>query len=471
MPGFAVADLTALQVLLAGLTKSADRPLVCYRDRWHSGSEVAAKAAQFASQMQAAGLRAGQCVWIIVTDNLSAMQMQIGAWMLGACTLMLDFRSTAHRFAQLRDVVPPDLVVCTRRVTAVQGFNPLLLSGQSEVFKAGPLPADLPADYLATSGSTGLPKLKKSQQDKLGLQIGQMPGNGVRGPWGVALSALSVAYPASRSIWWRNIAAGIPVIALDLLYNLTELDAALQRPDVEECTLPPSLIRRLAQRYDGAGPRYPHLKKLQSVGGPALPADKLLAVRRLTPNYLMTYSSTECGVISRITGAEVLERPASCGQPLAGLKVTIHQAGQPCAVGEVGEIAVVCADHVRVLTGDIGWLDADGYLYVTGRVQGSLCRNGVNFSADRITQAALMSPSVRDAVVIALPGGDGGDQVHLLLEASPSQEQAIKTMLHQLLPASEQPDQIHFHAKLPCGPGGKVDGPLLREILTGGLDG
>ena len=466
MPGPAMAGLTALQWLQAGLAKAADRPLVQYRGTWHSGAEVHAGAMGYAAQMQAAGLSSGQCVWIIVTDNLTAMQMQLGAWLLGATSLLLDFRTTAHRFAQTQGQLVPDLVVSTRRVAAAQALNPILLTADpTQQFTPTPASADQTADYFATSGSTGLPKLTPTPQHRLGLRIGEMIDSTDRGAWGVALSALSVAYPASRAIWLRNLAAGVPIFALDLLHSLTDLDAALLQPDVDECTLPPAVIRRLAHLPQGPVPRYPQLKKLQSVGGPALAADKLLTVRHLTPAYLMTYSSTECGVISRITGAEVPDRPASCGRAVAGMQVSIQQAGQPCATGQTGAIVVTRPDRVVVQTGDIGWLDAAGYLYITGRVQGLLCRNGVNFSAERLTDAALLSPDVTDAVVIAMPGPDGGDQVHLLVECAKAAQAAVATTLRIHLPAAEQPDQIHFRRFLPRGPSGKIDRPQLQAEL------
>lgn len=466
-----MGDLTGLQMLLGGLSQAADRPLVSYRDQWHSGADILAAAEGFAAQMRQAGLGSGQCVWIIVTDNLSAMQMQMAAWLLEASSLLLDFRSTAHRFAQLRDKLPPDLVVCTRKIVAAEALAPLVLRAErASGIAPGAASADLIADYATTSGSTGLPKLTALTQARMGQRIRQLIHGGERGPWGVALSALSVAFPASRFIWYRNLAAGVPLVALDLLHSLAELDAGLMRPDVADCTLPPAVIRRLAHLPVAAVPRYPHLTLLQAVGGPALAADKVLAVRHLTPNYAMTYSCTECGVISRISGAEVLARPASCGRLLPGVQLTIQQDGRDGDPGQVGEISVTRADGIVVQTGDLGWLDADGYLYVTGRVQGLLCRNGVNFSADRLTDAALMAADVLDAVVVALPGPDGDDQVHLIVECHGADQTAIAAQIRSLLPAAEQPDRHHFMRGLPRGAGGKVDMPQLRDTLIGILE-
>lgn len=471
MPDAPASELTALDMLCRGLQQAAALPLINYRGAWVTGAGFHAGAEAFAGQMQAAGLGAGDCVLIIVTDNLSAMQAMLAAWMLGASTFLVDFRSTAERFVEWQNRLSPKLVVSSRAVAAAAALQPLLLRADRPVpVTLAVLAEDRVADYISTSGSTGLPRLTPTLQKRLGFRIRHMMDSGERGAWGRAVSALSVAYPASRAIWLRNLAAAKPIVALDLVHKLSELDAALARPDVEECTLPPSVIRRLAHQSFDAAPRYPHLKKLQAVGGPALPEDKILAVHRLTPNYCMTYSSTECGVITRISGAEMLDRPASCGRAVEGMQLTIQDGDRICPPGEQGVIIAKRADGPAAQPGDIGWLDDAGYLFITGRVSGLLCRNGVNFSAERLSNAALLCPETVDAAVIAIPAADGGDEVHLFVECRPEAEAAIAMTLRRQLSAAEMPDQLHCGRSLPRSASGKVDLPKLRTDLLHSLE-
>jgi acyl-coenzyme A synthetase/AMP-(fatty) acid ligase len=471
MPDAPASELTALDMLRNGLQQAATAPLIEYRGAWVTGAAFQAGAEAFAGQMQAAGLGEGDCALIIVTDNLSAMQGLLGAWMLGASTFLVDFRTTPDRFVEWQNRILPKVVVSSRELAAAAALHPLVLRADRPVpAHFSILAEDRVADHVSTSGSTGLPRLTPAMQKRLGLRIRQMMDNGERGAWGRAVSALSVAYPASRAIWLRNLAAAKPIVALDLVHKLSELDAALRRADVEECTLPPSVIRRLAHQSATEGPRYPHLKKLQSVGGPAVPEDKILALRRLTPNYCMTYSSTECGVITRISGAEILDRPASCGRAVAGMHIAIKDGDRLCPPGEPGIIVATRADGPTAQPGDIGWLDDAGYLFVTGRVSGLLCRNGVNFSAERLSNAALLSPETVDAAVIAIPAKDGGDEAHLFVECRADAEAAIAAALHQRLSAAEMPDRLHFGRSLPRSASGKVDLPKLRTDLLHGLE-
>lgn len=457
------SSLTALERLTAGLEQAGRAPLVDYRGVWHDGTTILGRATAQAVQMRAAGLGVGDAALIVVSDNLSALQLLIGCWMLGASGCLVDFRTPPARLAEWRQRLTPRFVVATRRNPAAD----LLLSPTPDPLGRLSCPAprdpDLVADHFSTSGSTGLPKLTPTTQGRLGRRILTLIESGERGYWGRAVSGLSVAYPASRGIWLRNLAAGRPIIALDLVHRLAELDAALRRDDVDEGTLPPSVIRSLAA-LDGPVPRYPNLKKLQAVGGPATPADKLAAVHRLTPAYVMTYSSTECGVISRISGPEILDRPASCGRPL--LPVAIRQGDDPCPAGTVGEVVVtVPPDGAEVRPGDLGWLDAEGYLYITGRVQGLLCRNGVNFSAERLQEAALQSPEVEDAIVVAQPDADEGDAIHLVVQSATMDETSLTRAILDRLPIAERPDRLHLRRSLPRGPSGKIDLPALKAEL------
>lgn len=188
-------------------------------------------------------------------------------------------------------------------------------------------------------------------------------------------------------------------------------------------------------------------------------------MQRLSPAYVMTYSCVGIGLISRITGPEILTRPASCGRPVLPVTVEICDQDRPCAVGEVGEIVVSNAALSTFRPGDMGWVDAEGYLYVTGRKQGLLCRNGVSFRAERLIDQALAFPQVTEAAVLALPDADHGDAIHLVVEAPAAIASALDDHLRRALPLAERPDRLHLRTALPLTAAGKVNLPLLRETL------
>lgn len=183
----------------------------------------------------------------------------------------------------------------------------------------------------------------------------------------------------------------------------------------------------------------------------------------------MSYSSVGIGVISRIAGDEVLHRPTSCGRPAPGVSVAIRDGDRLCAAGEVGEIAVTTDKVTDVRPGDLGWLDADGYLHIAGRVEGLFSRNGVNFNAERLVQAALAIPDVTEAAVVALPGADGGDAIHLVVQCAADSVTAVEDEMRRALPPVERPDRIHLRAVVPLLVSGKIDLQTLRHDIMSEL--
>lgn len=463
--------MTAAATILDALAARSDDVLVIARGEGFTGQQLLDRIRARAADLKDAGLRSGDRVLIVVSDNLAAMEQLLASWTLGASGCFVDFRTPPARLAEWHERLGAALVLATRATglphSHVQPYNP---PAAAQVRTDWPLP-EQEALIVASSGTTGLPSLfpktQAAMEANLQAQIAEARTWGI---WdgsgrGAMLAAISVGYSAAAFQWLRNLSAGRPIVALSLAHTITELDAALQRPDVSECALPPAMIRRLTGLPPAQGPRYPGLKRLTSVGGPARPDDKLAAVQRLSLAYVMTYSCVGFGLISRISGPEILNRPGSCGRPVLPVTVEICDQGRPCAVGEVGEIVVSNAALSTFRPGDVGWLDAEGYLYVTGRKQGLLCRNGVSFRAERLIDQALAFPQVTEAAVLALPDADHGDAIHLVVEAPAAIASALEDHLRCALPLAERPDRLHLRAALPLTAAGKVNMPLLRETL------
>lgn len=459
--------MTGLDMVLAALEAAADAPVVEYRGRSHGGHALLARVRARAQDLAAQGIGPDRTVLILVTDNLSAMEQMLACWTLGAAGCFVDGQSPPERVAEWMERLSPALCLGVRLKAGVQAHlqprDPVPVADGAlrppgdEAVRAARL-----ASIASTSGTTGQPKIQRHSQGRLGDILRSLP---IRTGGGAMLSATSLAYSASYLGWLRSLAGGRRIVAMDFAYRLEELDAALRRADVEECNLPPPVIRRLAA-LAGPTPRYPQLIQLGSVGGPALPEDKLAAVTRLSPRYEMSYSCVGIGLVSRITGAEVLDRPASCGKPVAGVSVTIRDGSRICATGETGEICVTTATIPEVRPGDLGRVDEDGYLFIVGRVQGLLCRKGVNVSAERLVEVALQRPEVAQAAVVAFPDSDGGDEIHLAVQCPEAEAPAVIDHVRRTLPPAERPDHVHVRSLLPLTPAAKVDMRRLRAELS-----
>jgi long-chain acyl-CoA synthetase len=461
---------TAIDAILRVLDTQPQTPRVEYRGRVFTGADLRARIAARAGDLQRAGLGQGQMALIIASDNLSAIEQLLACWTLGAAGAIVDFRAPPARIAEWHDRLSPALVTGVR---PLPGHDLHLQARDPDLATAPAVPADVreddPAIVVSSSGTTGVPAVHLVLQGRLITLLEALNADHRALREGAMLSATSVAFSASSYVWLRSLLLGRKLVVLDLVHRISELDAALQRADVAECLLPPGTIRQLAALPSDKAPRYPQLLRLACVGGPARPEDKLAAVTRLSPAYLMTYSCVGVGMVSRIVGAEIVERPASCGRPEPSVQVEIRDGDRLCGPGEVGELILSSPRMSGHRPGDLGWQDAEGYLYITGRVQGLLSRNGVNFSAERLIAAALACPDVAEAGVVALQDRDHGDAVHLAVQvAAPAVARITADLpghLRAILAAAEMPDRVHVLTGLPLNPGGKVDSRALTDLI------
>jgi long-chain acyl-CoA synthetase len=121
-----------------------------------------------------------------------------------------------------------------------------------------------------------------------------------------------------------------------------------------------------------------------------------------------------------------------------------------------------------VRTGDLGYLDGDGYLYVTGRAKDVIIRGGENVAAPRVEVAILAHPDVRSAAVVGLPDDDLGEVVAaaVVLERGARLEpDELGRFLRGHLAGFEVPDRWWFtDGPLPANNVGKIDKAALRRV-------
>ncbi|WP_225029804.1 class I adenylate-forming enzyme family protein [Xinfangfangia pollutisoli] len=453
------------------LLNDPDRVVVWRRDQPITAGAFLQGAANMAGWLAGCGHAAGDRLGLALHDNLHTIQMTLACWMLDAEPMILDHRLTREDLPawqqryKLRGVISGQA-----RLADLPGIRLFPGPAQLPQTPLPPLPvgspADRRADFITSSGVSGPPKVGAHTQASMLAAVRDMIEDERRGVWGAALSVISVAFGGARYFWWRNLLAGVPVHVMDLLFSIEALDAALLDPRIEDCTLPPNLIRALADHAEKMGAttqRYPHIRKLQSIGGPARAEDKLRAYHLLTTGYVMTYSSTETGLLTRIEGADLLAHPDSCGRILPGLEVQIVDAeDRPCGVGTVGRIRLHRAgkpgeEASYAYPGDLGWFDAAGFLYIAARGEGIICRNGENFSAAVLEARLLDLPWLRDVAVIRVPGRDDNDDAILLaLDAGETPVAQIRRQLRQRLIAREYPTGIWMLKPEDYTAGGKI---------------
>ena len=189
-------------------------------------------------------------------------------------------------------------------------------------------------------------------------------------------------------------------------------------------------------------------------------------------------------MVTVIGAAEALARPGSAGRPVGGASIRIvAEDGRPCATGEVGLIYVrqpATADFTynnqpaarsaierdgHVSLGDMGYLDAEGYLFVCDRASDMVISGGVNIYPAEIEHALMRQPGVLDCAVFGIPDAEFGERLHAVVQPAPGAkptQDGLVAGLRETLAGFKIPRSIALVEALPRDANGKLAKRHLR---------
>jgi long-chain acyl-CoA synthetase len=364
-------------------------------------------------------------------------------------------------------------------------------------------PPDPPSDtsmggpMFYTSGTTGFPKgvrstlsttgvpssvlelISASFTDMLGLPVG-----------GVAL----LAGPAYHSAQW--VFSMFPLLCGTTVVMQHRFDPAgvlelIDRHGVTSVHLVPTQFIRLLRLPEEVRARF-HGSTLQAVHHGAAPCSEQVKRQMLEwwgPVVSEYYGGTEAGFISLITGEEWLARPGSLGRPLEVMEVSVlDDDGVPVATGGTGQIwfrsrlgsdfeyhgdPTKTAEAHREggwgTLGDIGRVDADGYLFLSDRKIDMIISGGVNIYPAEIEGVLVSHPAVADAAVFGVPDDEMGESVHAVVQltdpgnGAPDLVDELLDHVRAHLAGYKVPRTVELSDELPRTPTGKLLKRLLRD--------
>ena len=445
-----------------------------------------------ARRLASAGATPGSVVATLLPTRPELVQAVFAVPRTGASLAPLRFFMSPFELDRGIGAVRPRVVLCDREAEelAAAQLSPdiALVTVESGIgTRATPL-SDLPAHrgdlpqpseervfaLLWTSGTGGRPHAveitlgnfiasARASESRLGL-----------GPSDVWYASLSPAFVGGMALLTRAVILGSEVV-LTSQFGAEEFNELADSGRITHASLVPTMLHRVLQaRGDRPAP-----DSLECVllGGAHAPDDLVESALSRGFPLALTYGMTQAS--SQITTAPpdlVRKKPGTVGAPLPGVEVRIDEGGEIFVRGatiargysgsDPGQGFVDGGGWLR--TGDLGWLDEDGHLWVTGRLSERIITGGVNVDPGEVERMLRSHPAVQDASVIGLPDPEWGERVVAVLEPVSGERptlQGLEGFVRERLSPAKRPRQWLFVEAIPRNPNGKVNRRRLEELF------
>ncbi len=413
-------------------------------------------------------------VAVPLNNRLSPPEVQ-GILEHAEATAVVASRSYGHFLAPLVGTVPTLSLVVAVGAPAVDGTVGLDdVAGDDDSPIQSPVDGDDLADIMYTSGTTGRPKGVAVRHG----QVARIPNQ--RPVWRGAgwLTASPVFTFAGLGFIHNPMKSGMTVLHLPTFDARRWLGIVeLERPEI--AFVVPAMAQLLIHHPAFASADLTSLRKLILGSAPLAPRTlETLQAKLPGADVLNSYGMTEGGHATFTMDPQAARtRPGAVGRPTPPVEVKIvDDAGGECAVGEVGEVLTRNPEGHReyyrdpgatarqwaggwLHTGDLGHLDADGYLFIVGRRKEMIVRGGMNVYADDVEATLQAHPEVVEAAVAGVPHDVLGEDVAawvVLRPGSGATVEGIVEFARSTLADYKVPRRLVVVDELPRNASGKV---------------
>ena len=496
-----------------GASLGGDAPCLTTGESSLSYSDVQVVSFKVARALRRSGVRPGDKVAILSANDPVAFSCVFGISRAGAVWCPINPRNEA---AENRDLL--EFFDCTTLIYQgkfaglVEEISPNLPDLKTLVCLDGPSPrgigfdewlADVdgspltvdPIDDVAmivgTGGTTGKPKgvmlTGRNLETMSAITLMSYPF----GPRPVYL-ALAPLTHAAGVLCFPVMAMGGEIVILTTP-DLADFLSAVERKRITHTFLPPTLIYMLLSHHDLPTTNLSSLQCFWYGAAPMSVARLEEALTRIGPVMAQLFGQTEAPMmISTMSpvdhfdpdGSPAGPRLSSAGRPSPLVTVGIlDESGGLLPLGERGEIVIRSslvmegyyknADATAEVgrfgwhhTGDIGYLDADNFLYVVDRAKDMIITGGFNVYSAEVEQALMQHPAIADCAVIGLPDDKWGERVTAVVQLQPGADVTaddVKAFVKARVGSVKTPKQVEFWPDLPRSKVGKV---LKKDIKS-----
>lgn len=501
---------TCLPMLMHdGLRRNAHKfPLkVAAKDKFRSTTyaELNARVNQLANGLLALGARTGDGVAFSVGNRIEHLELIFATAKIGALAIPFDVKWKALELASVSAALEPRYFVvqedCAGEFDRAKGLRDLgfltavklssdrsyggLLENQSSEEPAVHVEEDDPFAVLLTSGTTGFPKgCLATHRTFVFHCINNAIEKGL-GAHDKAILSSPIYFNAGRSFTLGIIYFGGTMI-LHERFDAEEVLKAIEREKVTYVGAVPTMCERMLHVLEGGKYDTRSLRCLAITGGKVHPAVLEALKEKLTPNIYRTYASTDCGQMAISKPADMEAKPDAAGRPVWCVDLRIVGGdNRAVKVGEVGEI--ICQSPLAThgyyknpeatnasfrdgwfYTGDLGYFDEAGFLYVVGRKKDMVKSGGISIYPLEIESVIYSHPAILEAAVIGVPDPHWGEAVKavvVLKAESPISAAELIAFCKARLSPYKVPKSVEIRPSLPHTEIGKVNKVKLREMI------
>ena len=434
--------------------------------------------------LQSLGVKQGDLVTLGLPNSVGYVEACYGIWKAGATPQPVSFRLPIGELQAIVELAKTPIVIADFKhevAVPLLTVEALLALADDESDVPDLVP---PISKAPTSGgSTGRPKLILAGQP--GVTAKEPAQIGV---WRLAPDDIAVL-PAPM---YHNAGFGMMMGATTIGCHLVVMprfdpEATLAEIEARRATwtyLVPTMMNRIWRLPEDVRGKYDisSLRTLWHLAAPCPPWLKEAFIHWVGPEVVMElYAGTEAQAVTIISGAEWLTHRGSVGKVTVGEMMTVGEDGQTLPPGETGEIymrrpagAPPTYKYIGATAktmeggweslGDIGWFDAEGYLYLADRRSDMILVGGSNVYPAEVESALEEHPAVQSCAVIGLPDDDLGNVVHAIVQTrSPVTGDELKAHLKDLLVPYKQPRTFEFVDTALRDDAGKVRRTALRD--------
>ncbi|MEX2267152.1 MAG: AMP-binding protein, partial [Acidimicrobiia bacterium] len=501
--------MTTLGMTTLGMTAWArtepDRPAFFCGDDVRTYAEFDARTTRLAHVLAALGIGEGDRVAIMLPNSVEFFEAWAASNKLNASVVLVNWHLKTEELAyiledsgsrvlvahaQLEEHFTPAVKATGAAVLVVgeggdRGYESAIADASDD---APPVELEaLTAPVFYTSGTTGRPKGVIHGKPDPGAASRNMEGQLALWNWSAddVYILSGPAYHAGPGGWaMAALYVGAPTVVLEMFDAHEWLRLVETHRVTCSFVVPAHFIRILeVPEAERAVRDLSSLRLLVHAGAPCPIPVKRRIIDALTPCEISEVYGASEGGATRINAAQWLERPGSVGTPWPGVEVHILDAdGNAVPTGDDGVIYIRPPGEVRFhyhddpaktadawrdagfTVGDVGHVDADGYLYLTDRASDMVIRGGVNVYPREIEEVLHTHPAVVDCAVFGVPDDRLGEQLHAVVEVrdvtTPDElrEHCVAHLADFKVPAT-----VELVDELPRQPNGKVLKRVLRD--------